>query len=61
VSKIGGFSDTDIEDISLLIEDADKVTIDILTDRVLSRKNMSIRVRERFIENLKIFRVRFHV
>jgi hypothetical protein len=61
VSKIGGFSDTDIEDISLLIEDADKVTIDILTDRVLSRKNMSIRVRERFIENLKIFRVRFNV
>ncbi len=61
LSKIGRYSQTDIEDISLLIELADKKRLPSLIELVIKRENISSRVKHVFIENVKYFRERFYV
>lgn len=61
LSKIGRFSHTDIEDISLLFPNSSKLLIKELTQKVLSRKNISTRVKTQFINNLRVFKEKFNV
>jgi len=61
LSKLGRYSQKDIEDISTLLKDADKKLIVKLIELVRSRKNLGKKVREKFIENVKLFEVKFDV
>lgn len=61
LSKVGRYSDKDIEDISILIKQADKVILSNLIVKVLNRNNISERVKKAFTGNLKLFRERFDV
>lgn len=61
LSKIGRYSDKDIEDITKIMEKADKKLLKILIKNVLSRNDISIRIREEFVKNLDKFRERFDV
>lgn len=61
LSKIGRYSQKDIEDISILMGKADKTLLVQLTEKVLCRNNISERVREVFVKNLKLFREQFNV
>lgn len=61
LSKIGRFSDIDIEDIFRLIENVDKDYLNHLINNVISRKNLSTRVKNQFIKNLRNFRDKFNV
>lgn len=61
LSKVGRYSEKDIEDISVLMEEADKERLIRLIDKVRSRDNLSERVKEAFAANLKLFRERFDV
>jgi hypothetical protein len=61
LSKIGRYNDKDIDDLSILINTADKVLIVDLISKVITRSDISERVKAAFIENLKLFRERFDV
>lgn len=61
ISKIGRYSKIDIEDISTMIRDVDKNLLSGLIDAVITRKNMSDRVRQVFVKNMELFRERFNV
>lgn len=61
VSKLGRYSEIDIEDISVLIKDADKSLLSSLIEKVAERENISERVKQAFIQNVKLFRERFNV
>ncbi len=61
VSKIGRYSQKDIEDISILLGDSDINTIINLIEKVISRKNISPRVKKEFEKNVEFFRERFYV
>lgn len=61
LSKIGRYSEIDIEDISIMIGDVDKNLLSGLIDMVITRKNMSDRVKQVFVKNIGLFRERFNV
>jgi hypothetical protein len=61
LSKIGRYSDKDIDDISLLMEKAEKNLLAELTVKVLNRGDIGGRVKAAFIDNLNLFRERFDV
>jgi len=61
LSKIGRYSEKDIEDISILLKDANNNLISKLIEEVSSRENISERVKEVFVKNAKLFRERFNV
>jgi hypothetical protein len=61
ISKIGRYSEIDIEDISTMIRDADKYLLTELIDTVIARNNISNRIKQAFIENVRVFRERFCV
>lgn len=61
LSKIGRYAKKDIEDITTLLESVDTVLLQQLIEKVLKRNNISRRVLEAFIANLKLFREQFYV
>ncbi len=61
VSKIGRYSEKDIEDISVLLKDANKYLVSKLIKAVTLRENISIRVKQAFIINARLFKERFDV
>ncbi|WP_026895220.1 DUF6036 family nucleotidyltransferase [Clostridiisalibacter paucivorans] len=61
VSKIGRYSEKDIEDISILIKSSDKELIAKLINSVKNREDMSERVKKVFIKNTLLFKERFYV
>ena len=61
LSKIGRYSESDIEDISLLIKNCDKELLLKLSEQVLNRSNISERVKNVFARNLKLFKEQFYV
>lgn len=61
LSKIGRYSKIDIEDIAIMIKDADKELLSGLIDVVIARKNISQRVRQAFVSNVRLFREKFNV
>ena len=61
LSKIGRYSKIDIEDITQLIIGIDKKYLLILIDKVIARKDLSNRVKDVFVSNLKLFRENFNV
>jgi len=61
VSKLGRYSDKDIEDISKLIVDIDKKILIQLIDNVIYKKHFSERVKEYFIIHVKDLKERFNV
>ena len=61
ISKIGRYSKVDIADISQLIIGVDKNYLSILIDSVVDRKDISDRVKAKFLSNLKLFKETFNV
>lgn len=61
VSKLGRYSDKDIEDISKLIVDIDKEILSQLIDNVIDKKHFSERVKKYFIIHAKNLKERFNV
>lgn len=61
LSKIGRYSEKDVEDISILLIDADKNLVHKLIEEVTLRKNISERVKEAFMINARLFKERFYV
>ncbi len=61
LSKLGRYSPIDIEDISKLIGHSDKKLVGALIQSVITRKNISTRVKNVFMENVKNFKERFDV
>ncbi len=61
LSKIGRYAEKDVEDIVILMEEADKVLLSHLIEKVVSRNNISERVKEAFNKNLRVFREQFGV
>jgi len=61
LSKIGRYSEKDIEDISILMKDVDRELLTGLVEKVMCRNNISERVKEVFISNLVLFKDRFYV
>lgn len=61
LSKIGRYSEKDVEDISILIKDIDRDLLTGLIEKVIGRNNISERVKEVFISNLVLFKGKFNV
>ncbi|RCX20116.1 hypothetical protein DFR58_102186 [Anaerobacterium chartisolvens] len=61
LSKVGRYSQKDIEDISILIEKADRALLAELIDKVVNREDLAERVKSAFTVNLKLFRESFYV
>ncbi|WP_202710778.1 DUF6036 family nucleotidyltransferase [Sporosalibacterium faouarense] len=61
LSKIGRYSEKDIEDISILIDNANKTIILSLINSIRGRNNISQRVLKIFNKNVKLFKERFDV
>ncbi|MFZ5354336.1 MAG: DUF6036 family nucleotidyltransferase [Bacillota bacterium] len=61
LSKLGRFSEKDIEDITELIKEADKGLILKLIDSVSKRNNLSKRVLEALNKSAQVFKERFYV
>jgi hypothetical protein len=61
VTKIGRYSEKDKEDIKKLIKKCDKHTINELIESVKQRQNISVKVKEYFINNVEKFRRDFDV
>ncbi|NLO40009.1 MAG: hypothetical protein GX115_11155 [Ruminiclostridium sp.] len=61
LSKIGRYSPVDVEDISILLKRANRSLLVMLIDKVLNRNDISKRVKEAFLMNLKLFREQFDV
>ena len=61
LSKIGRYSPVDVEDISILLKRANRSLLVMLIDKVLNRNDISKRVKEAFLMNLKLFREQFDI
>lgn len=61
VSKLGRYSEKDVDDIDILIRKADKKLIKKLIEDILNKEDFSIRVKEQFILNIKKFKERYNV
>ncbi|NMB97647.1 MAG: hypothetical protein GYA02_13730 [Clostridiaceae bacterium] len=61
LSKVGRYSEIDIEDISIMIKSADKKLLANLIEKVMTRENLSERVKQVFSQNISLFRERFDV
>ena len=61
LSKVDRYSEIDIEDISIMIKSADKKLLANLIEKVMTRENLSERVKQVFSQNISLFRERFDV
>jgi len=61
LSKLGRYYQKDIEDISISLKEVDKKLLAKLIESVKLRENLSEKIREKFIENVKLFKVKFDV
>ncbi|MCT4617873.1 MAG: DUF6036 family nucleotidyltransferase [Marinisporobacter sp.] len=61
LSKIGRFSEKDIEDIDVLIKNTDKQLISELIEVVNKREDLGQKVKRVFLQNVDLFRERFDV
>ncbi|MDD5603761.1 MAG: DUF6036 family nucleotidyltransferase [Eubacteriales bacterium] len=61
LSKVGRYSEKDIEDISIMMADSDKNLLREMIAAVLNRENISPRIKNVFIQNLSLFRERYDV
>ena len=61
VSKIGRYSNKDVEDIKSLLSDGIKPFVNRLIENVLKREDISSRVKGQFIKNVEAFRREFNV
>lgn len=61
VSKIIRLEDKDINDIDKLIRRADKKTINIIIEEILSREDLYENKKKGFIKNLKFFKEKYNV
>ncbi|TCO69053.1 DUF6036 family nucleotidyltransferase [Marinisporobacter balticus] len=61
LSKIGRYSEKDIEDMEILIKDADKQLILELIGVVEKRNDIGEKVKNVFIKNVHLFKERFYV
>jgi hypothetical protein len=61
LSKIGRYSKVDIEDITELMVGVDKKYLLELISSVISRENLSARVKDAFLSNLILFKEQFNV
>lgn len=61
VSKIIRLEEKDLQDIDILMKIADKIVINQIIDETLERNDLFHSKKERFIEKLELFRVRYYV
>ena len=61
VTKIGRYSEKDIQDIEELIKSSDKTLILDLIDKVNQRTDIGKKIKEEFIKNVTVFRRQFIV
>lgn len=55
-SKIGRYSEKDKGDIELLLKQSDKGLVNEVIEEVLSRQDLTDKIREKFLENVEAFR-----
>lgn len=61
VSKVIRLADKDIEDIDILIENADKQLIREIIDKVLARTDLFESKKDKFMGNLQMFKERYEI
>lgn len=61
VSKIIRLEKKDLQDIDILMKIADKLVINQIINEILERNDLFHSKKDRFIEKLELFRVRYHV
>jgi len=61
VTKIGRYSEKDVQDIDELIKGSDRALISDLIIKITQRNDISKRVMEEFLKNASVFRGRFSV
>ena len=61
VSKIGRYSNKDVEDIKSLLSDGIKSFVNRLIENVLKREDIISRVKGQFLKNVEVFRREFNV
>ncbi len=60
-TKIGRYSEKDIEDIRELLKEANKKLISNLINEILARKDISHKIKEEFYSNSTVFKEEFNV
>jgi len=60
-SKIGRYAEKDRRDIALLLEQSDKNLVIEIIKEVLSRKDLSAKIKEEFLKNVEKFRMDYDV
>ena len=61
ISKLGRYSEKDIEDITLIVKNTNKALLNELIENLISKDDFSERVKEEFMKNSKKFKERFNV